>query len=220
MDSIILPPRALGPETRQRIGPCIGRLCKRTGDLIGSLCAILVFSPLFVIIAAAVKLQDAGPILYRRRVIGPRGEFDAYKFRSMRPDADSFLVANPVLLREFQQNFKLENDSRITRVGMVLRKYSLDELPQFVNVLKGEMSLVGPRMVTQYELAKYGEDRQLLLTVKPGLTGYWQVNGRQRVSYHERVQMDVFYIRNWSLVLDLHILLKTPVCVLKGEGAL
>src|SRR5262249_88316 len=149
--------------------------------------------------ALAVKLQDGGPAIYRRRVIGPSGEFDAYKFRSMRTDADSALAKNPALRREFERNFKLISDPRVTRIGAWLRRVSLDELPQLVNVLKGEMSLVGPRMITGPELAKYGDSGTLLLTVKPGLTGYWQVYGRQAVAYEERVQMDIFYIENWSL---------------------
>src|SRR5260370_25269540 len=119
-------------------------------------------------------LEDRLPIIYRRRVIGTTGQFDAFKFRSMRRDADSILASNPALKAEFERNFKLRNDPRVTRVGAFLRKVSLDELPQLFNVLRGEMSLVGPRMITAPELDRYGPHRQLLLTVKPGLTGYWQ----------------------------------------------
>jgi len=137
----------------------------------------------------------------------------------MRRDADAILAANPVLNAEFERNFKLKNDPRLTRLGSLLRKFSLDELPQLFNVLKGQMSLVGPRMVTPAELEKYGECKKLLLTVKPGITGYWQVNGRQEVSYDERIRMDVYYIQNWNLWMDIEILLRTPVKVLKKEGA-
>jgi lipopolysaccharide/colanic/teichoic acid biosynthesis glycosyltransferase len=192
---------------------------KRLLDVVGSSAGIIILSPLFLLLAAAVKLDDFGPIIHRRRVVGRDGEFEAFKFRSMRPDADQILASDPELKREFEKNFKLQNDPRITRVGAVLRKYSLDELPQFFNVLFGQMSLVGPRMITSPELAKYGSYQELLRTVKPGITGYWQVNGRQEVAFSERMEMDMYYIRNWSLLLDLKILIQTPWKVLKGQGA-
>ena len=147
------------------------------------------------------------------------GEFDAFKFRSMRHDADEILASDPDLRAEFEQNYKLKEDPRLTRHGAFLRRSSLDELPQLFNVLKGQMSLVGPRMVTPAELEKYGEYKQLRLTVKPGITGYWQVHGRQKVLYDERVRMDMYYIQNWSLMMDLKILIKTPLKVLRKEGA-
>ena len=192
---------------------------KRCVDLLGAAVLILLLSPVFVIVGLLVMLEDRLPIIYRRRVIGITGQFDAFKFRSMRRDADSILASNPALKAEFERNFKLKNDPRVTRVGAFLRKLSLDELPQLFNVLRGEMSLVGPRMITAPELDKYGPHRQLLLTVKPGLTGYWQVRGRQSVSYEERVSMDVYYIQNWNLGMDLKILAWTPWKVLKREGA-
>src|SRR5207253_2237702 len=139
----------------------------------------------------------------RRRVVGPKGAFDAFKFRTMRPDADIVLQNDPDLWNAFRKNFKLKSDPRMTRIGSVLRQYSLDELPQLFNVLLGQMSLVGPRMITAPELEKYGSYQDLLLTVKPGLTGYWQVYGRQEVSYAERVRMDVEYISNWTAGLDI-----------------
>jgi lipopolysaccharide/colanic/teichoic acid biosynthesis glycosyltransferase len=188
-------------------------------DLAGAALGILVLSPLFVIIAAAVKLGDGGPVIHRRRFVGITGEFDAFKFRSMRPDADQILSANPELRREFEKNFKLQNDPRITRVGSVLRKYSLDELPHLFNVLFGQMSLVGPRMITAPELPKYGGYQEMLRTVKPGITGYWQVNGRQEVAFSERVEMDMYYIAHWSFLLDLKILALTPWKVVRGQGA-
>lgn len=212
--------QALVDATPGRTALRLQRLGKRVIDLVGALCAIALLSPLFVVIALLVKLHDRGPTIYLRRVVGLRGEFDAYKFRSMRPDADAVLLANPALRRAFEHNFKLALDPRVTTVGAILRKYSLDEIPQFFNVLKGDMSLVGPRMITAAELVKYGKHRDLLLTVQPGITGYWQVNGRQMISYRERVGMDIFYISNWSLLLDFRILLKTPISVLKAEGAL
>jgi lipopolysaccharide/colanic/teichoic acid biosynthesis glycosyltransferase len=166
-----------------------------------------------------IFVEDGRPIIYRRRVIGRGGQFDAFKFRTMRRDADSVLANDPVLLEEYQRNFKLTHDPRVTKLGAVLRKFSIDELPQLFNVLRGQMSLVGPRMITAAELAKYGNYQNLLLSSKPGLTGYWQVFGRQNVSYEERVRMDVYYLANWSFWMDLRLLLRTPLKVLKMEGA-
>jgi len=180
---------------------------------------LLLFSPLLCLVALLVRLQDGGTAIYKRRVLGSKGEFFAYKFRTMRMDADQVLAADPHLRLMFERSFKLENDPRVTKLGAFLRKYSLDELPQLINVLKGEMSLVGPRMFTAAELGKYGTLREVMLRVKPGMTGYWQVNGRQEVSYEERIRMDVHYIRSWNLLLDLYILCKTPFKVIKGEGA-
>ncbi|MBZ5501605.1 MAG: sugar transferase [Acidobacteriia bacterium] len=192
---------------------------KRALDLFGAAILLLLLSPLFVLLCLLVALEDGWPVFYRRRVVGENGEFDAYKFRSMRQNADAILAADPVLKQEFERNFKLKHDPRVTTVGSALRKLSLDELPQLFNVLKGQMSLVGPRMISPPELEKYGSHKELLLTVKPGLTGYWQVNGRQKVGYDERVKMDLHYINNWSLAMDLKILFKTPYAVLKREGA-
>jgi len=192
---------------------------KRAIDLLGSLVLLLLFSPLLLLIAFLILVTDRFPIIYLRRVVGIEGEFDAYKFRTMCPDADAILEANPKLWEEFTRSFKLQSDPRVTRLGGWLRKYSLDELPQLINVLRGQMSLVGPRMITAPELSKYGEYQELLRTVKPGLTGYWQVRGRQETSYEERVRMDVHYITHWTVGLDLLILLQTPWTVIKGKGA-
>jgi lipopolysaccharide/colanic/teichoic acid biosynthesis glycosyltransferase len=197
----------------------IQRALKDVLDFVGALVGLALLSPLLLLIALCVKLDDGGPVFYRRRVVGRKREFGAFKFRTMRPDADAILAADLALRAKFETDYKLQNDPRITRVGVILRKYSLDELPQLLNVLMGQMSLVGPRMITAAELQKYGEFRHLVLQVKPGLTGYWQVNGRQSVSYKERVKMDVHYLENWSLMLDLEILLKTPAKVVRAEGA-
>lgn len=195
------------------------RTMKRIIDVAGSLLLIIVLSPVFLIISLVLSLFDGAPILFRRRCVGPGGEFDAFKFRTMRRDADHILRSNEALRQAFEQNFKLKSDPRVTRVGRLLRKLSLDELPQLFNVLRGEMSLVGPRMITAPELEKYGEHQELLLTVRPGITGYWQVYGRQEVSYEERVGMDIEYIRNWSLSMDLKLLWLTPWRVIRGRGA-
>jgi lipopolysaccharide/colanic/teichoic acid biosynthesis glycosyltransferase len=205
-------PRARKRKTHERV-------LKRVLDLLGSGLLLCLLSPVFLVVALVVWISDGRPIFYPRRVVGPRVEFNAYKFRTMLRNADQILAADPELRDAFTRDFKLKNDPRITSAGIWLRKYSLDELPQLVNVLKGQMSLVGPRMITAQELSKYGPYQELLLSVKPGLTGYWQIRGRQDVSYEERVRMDVRYITHWSLGLDLTILLNTPLRVIRGEGA-
>jgi lipopolysaccharide/colanic/teichoic acid biosynthesis glycosyltransferase len=194
-------------------------ILKRALDVVASAALLVVLSPLMAVLGVLVKLQDGGPVFYRRRVVGPRGEFDAFKLRSMRVDADEILERNSSLREEFEVNFKLKDDPRITPVGAILRKASLDELPQLWNVLRGEMSLVGPRMITAAELEKYGATGWIFRCVKPGLTGYWQIQGRQGVSYDKRVEMDLFYVNHWSLALDLKILMKTPIRVVRGSGA-
>jgi lipopolysaccharide/colanic/teichoic acid biosynthesis glycosyltransferase len=188
-------------------------------DVLGASLLIALLSPVFVAVAALVFLLEGTPILFRRRCLGCRGEFDAFKFRTMGRDADQVLQRDPSLRDAFHQNFKLKSDPRVTRLGATLRKFSLDELPQLFNVIRGEMSLVGPRMISPPELEKYGEYRDLLLSVRPGMTGYWQVHGRQEVSYEERVRMDVEYVRNWTLGMDLRLLWLTPARVIRGRGA-
>jgi len=181
---------------------------------------LLLLSPLLALIALAVRLDSPGPALYRRRVLGVGGRpFDAFKFRTMVVDGDRRLAARPDLLAELRANHKLRDDPRVTRVGRILRKLSLDELPQLINVLLGQMSLVGPRMIAPSELEKYGQWGAALLTVRPGLTGLWQVSGRADVSYERRVQLDMEYIRNRSIWLDVRILLRTLPAVIGGEGA-
>jgi lipopolysaccharide/colanic/teichoic acid biosynthesis glycosyltransferase len=176
---------------------------------------------LFFIAACAIliKLEDGGPIFHRRRVVGRDGDFDAFKLRTMRVDADEILQRESSLAAEFRTQFKLRNDPRVTRVGRHLRRWSVDELPQLFNVLRGEMALVGPRMITAGELEKYGTWGAIFSSFKPGITGYWQVNGRQKLSYEQRVRMDVFYTQRWSLLFDFKILAITIWKVLKREGA-
>lgn len=188
-------------------------------DVLGGSVALLLLTPVLLFIALLIIIFDGWPVIYLRRVVGAAGEFNAYKFRTMCRNADEVLNRDTELRQAFTQNFKLKSDPRVTRAGEYLRRYSLDELPQFVNVVRGQMSLVGPRMITAEELRRYGESQDLLLSVKPGLTGYWQIKGRQDVSYEERVQMDVHYITHWSLSLDLKILLGTPLRVIRGKGA-
>ena len=195
------------------------RALKRAIDVVGTLILLCSLCPLLLFLALLIALTDGFPIIYLRRVVGVSREFNAYKFRTMCRNADAILQASPEMREAFTNNFKLQSDPRVTRVGAWLRRYSLDELPQLFNVLKGQMSLVGPRMITAQELSKYGEYQQLLRSVQPGLTGYWQTRGRQDVCYEERVQMDVHYIKQWTLGLDVSILVRTPWVVLKGKGA-
>ncbi|MCK6628696.1 MAG: sugar transferase [Anaerolineae bacterium] len=189
-------------------------------DLTLSMVSLLVFLPIMLAIAIAIRLDSPGPIFHLRRVVGVGGKsFNAFKFRTMYVDADERLSRDPELRREFEMNHKLKNDPRVTRIGRFLRRTSLDELPQLINVLLGQMSLVGPRMITAEERARYGKFRMNLSTVKPGITGLWQVSGRSDVSYEERVMLDMNYIRNYSIWFDLFILWQTIPAVLKSRGA-
>jgi lipopolysaccharide/colanic/teichoic acid biosynthesis glycosyltransferase len=182
--------------------------------------AIVLLSPILLFIAILIKRDSCGPVIYRRRVVGLYGRvFDAFKFRTMVPGAEACLQASPELQKEWEETGKIQNDPRITGVGRVLRRFSLDELPQLFNVLRGEMSLVGPRMITPAELSHFGRWRYNLLTVKPGMTGLWQVSGRADVSYEERVRLDMHYIRNHTMWLDLQLLVATVTAVLAGRGA-
>jgi lipopolysaccharide/colanic/teichoic acid biosynthesis glycosyltransferase len=193
---------------------------KRVIDILLSLLGIVAVLPVLLIIAACIKLDDGGPILHFREIIGQRGRrFFALKFRTMRPDADDYLAKHPELMRKYQQNMKLERDPRITRVGRFLRKTSLDELPQLFNVLVGQMSLVGPRIIHPSELPRYGEWAPKRLSVRPGITGLWQISGRQHISYDERVLFDMRYIDSRSCITDLVILLKTLKVFIVHTGA-
>jgi lipopolysaccharide/colanic/teichoic acid biosynthesis glycosyltransferase len=189
-------------------------------DVLGAGLLLVAFSPVIAVAGAAVALTSPGPLLHRRRVVGRGGaEFDALKLRTMVADADRILAESPQLRAAFEVNFKLEQDPRVTPVGRFLRKWSIDELPQLWNVLRGEMSLVGPRMITRAELGKYGPQATRLTTVRPGLSGLWQVSGRQEIDYTDRVRLDLDYIDHWSLGRDLAIALRTPAAVLRGRGA-
>jgi lipopolysaccharide/colanic/teichoic acid biosynthesis glycosyltransferase len=199
----------------------VRRALKRIMDATAAAVLLLLTAPLIALLALLIKLQDGGPAFYRRRVVGLGCEFDAFKLRTMRVDADDLLLRNPSLRSNFEINFKLKDDPRVTPLGSYLRRCSLDELPQLWNVLRGQMSLVGPRMISPAELSKYGDAAWIFRSVWPGLTGYWQVEGARKESgrahYQQRVAMDLFYVKNWSLALDLKILLKTPLRVLRGS---
>lgn len=201
----------------------IPRILKRTVDIIASALALIVLSPLLLIILALVKL-DLGPIIFGHSRVGRNGkEFNCYKFRSMKPNSQTilqqYLVEHPEAKGEWEESHKLKYDPRITRVGDILRRFSLDELPQLVNVLKGDMSLVGPRPIVTSEVSKYESDIAHYYRVRPGITGLWQVSGRSDVSYAQRVQMDSWYVRNWSLWHDIAIICKTFPALLSRKGA-
>jgi exopolysaccharide production protein ExoY len=204
--------------------PPIGGALKRGFDIAGAAAGLLLLSPLFVMIALLVKCADGGSIFYGHRRVGRNGEFfHCLKFRTMVPNGDQVLAAylsrNPEARAEWSASRKLQSDPRVTRVGAVLRKLSLDELPQIINILRGEMSIVGPRPVVVDELEKYGHAADYYLKSRPGLTGLWQVSGRNDVSYETRVAFDRHYVENWSLAVDLYIIMKTipAVCLTRGS---
>jgi len=197
---------------------------KRIFDVVIVCVGTLLASPLLLFIAAAIKLGSPGPIMYSQERIGRHGRrFRAWKFRSMVPNADQvlndLLEKDPEMRKEWEADHKLKNDPRITWIGNLLRKTSLDELPQLWNILKGEMSLVGPRPIVEAEIEKYAEQYEQYVAVLPGLTGLWQISGRNKTTYPQRIEYDAYYVRNWSLWLDLHILICTVRVVLLREGA-
>jgi len=198
----------------------LNRFSKRVFDLLITAILLLPALPIWVILALWIKLYDGGPIFFKHRLVGKDGKvFDLLKFRTMVTNAQEILRNDPEMQRKFLINYKLQNDPRVTPIGRWLRKYSLDELPQFINVLKGEMSLIGPRPVREQELDLFGDFKHDRVKMLPGLTGLWQVSGRCNTSYEERIEMDKFYFFNYNLWLDIFIFLKTPFKVLRGEGA-
>jgi len=197
---------------------------KRGIDLSCSLVISTLLLPLIVLTALLIKLTSPGPIFYGQKRIGRHGKtFRAWKFRSMRADADAalkdYLDTNPAAKDEWQRDHKLRNDPRVTWLGAFIRRTSIDELPQFWNVFNGDMSLVGPRPIVQDEVARYGEVFRLYASVKPGITGLWQVSGRNDIDYQGRVLLDQFYIRHWSPWLDMYVIAKTVIVVLERSGA-
>jgi len=198
-------------------------IVKSVTDFLGSFCALVLFSPLFIIIAYKIK-KDGGSAFFSHERIGKNGKpFKCLKFRSMISNSqevlDELLANDEEAKAEWERDFKLKNDPRITPIGSFIRKTSLDELPQLINVLKGEMSLVGPRPVIAEEKKYYGESWDEFLSVKPGMTGLWQVSGRNDTTYDERVSLDIDYIRNWSLWTDIKIAYKTVFVIIKPKGA-
>ncbi len=189
-------------------------------DYVVTLIGLICISPLLLLITLLIKFGSPGSVIHKRRVMGLNGkQFYALKFRTMVVNGDEIMAQHPELQEELERNHKLKDDPRVTRIGAFLRKYSLDELPQLFNVLKRDMSLVGPRMISPEEVALYKQFDMNLFTVLPGMTGLWQVSGRSDISYDERVRLDMYYIRNWSIWLDLQLLFQTIPAVLKGRGA-
>ncbi len=213
----------LGVEVRQQLllpGP---RLAKRVMDATLTSLGVLFVLPFLALIALLIKLDSQGPIFYSQNRLGKDGEFfKAYKFRTMHGDGESrlkaILDADPQLRAEYEIYHKLRKDPRVTRIGRVLRKFSLDEFPQLLNVIIGDMSLVGPRPYIEREVTEMGGQEKIILRAPPGMTGMWQVSDRNATSFAQRVQIDVYYVRNWSPWLDIHILAKTFGVVVKGSG--
>jgi lipopolysaccharide/colanic/teichoic acid biosynthesis glycosyltransferase len=211
MDTSLPVPRAI-PTTYEFV--------KRAMDFTGSLILLSWLTPLVLVLALIVKVDSRGPVLHRRRVLGRGGqEFDAFKFRTMQINGPEILAAHPDLSAALILHHKIKSDPRVTRSGQWMRRLSLDELPQLFNVLLGQMSLIGPRMITRIELQHYGSFADELLSVKPGLSGLWQLSGRSDLNYIDRVQLDIQYIRTRSIRGDFRLTLQTPLAVIKGRGA-
>ena len=187
------------------------KVIKRLFDIIVSFLGLLILSPLFLLLTILIKCDSKGPVFFIQKRVGRNGKkFGIFKFRTMRINAEELIASfTPEQLKEWKENFKLKNDPRITRVGKFLRNTSLDELPQLINIFIGNMSLVGPRPIVEEELEWYGEKKNVLLSVRPGLTGWWATNGRSEVSYPERCDYELYYVYNCSLLLDIKILFKT-----------
>lgn len=194
---------------------------KRLFDIVASFIAIIIFIPIFICISISIKVESKGPVLFKHKRIGYKGKvIYLYKFRSMVNNAEDLIKTfTPEQQKEWKESYKLKDDPRITRVGSFLRKTSLDELPQLLNILNGDLSVVGPRPVIGDELEKYGLNKEKFLSVKPGLTGYWACHGRSNTTYNERMKMELFYVDNMSFCMDMKIILETVVSVLKKEGA-
>ena len=184
---------------------------KRVIDVILASVALILLSPLFVIIAIAIKIDSKGPVFFAHKRIGKNGKIiKLYKFRSMVINAEELIKSfTPEQMREYKENYKLTNDPRITKVGKFLRKTSLDELPQLINIINGDLSIIGPRPVVADELEKYGVNKDKFLSVTPGLTGYWAANGRSNTTYEQRMKMELYYIDNLSLKMDIKVFFKT-----------
>ena len=195
---------------------------KRVFDIVCSLLALILLSPFFLIVALGIKLGDRGPVFFRHKRVGKNGKvFYLIKFRSMVINAEELIADfTPEQMEEYKKNYKLEHDPRITKIGNFLRKTSLDEIPQFFNIIAGDMSFIGPRPVTEEETLIFGNKRDLLLSVRPGLTGYWAAYGRGDLTgYRRRRAMEIYYVKNRSVWLDIKIIFKTVATVIKGEGS-
>jgi Undecaprenyl-phosphate galactose phosphotransferase WbaP len=200
------------------------RRVKRTLDIAFAIVLAIVALPVSLLIAAAILIESGRPVFFRHRRIGRGGRsFSLLKFRTMAQNSDEilaeYLAGNPEAAHEWDRNRKLRYDPRVTRIGRLLRRTSLDELPQIFNIFRGEMSIAGPRPIVEAEIAKYGNTYPLYSLAKPGLTGLWQVSGRNDTTYRRRVELDAAYVRNWTPALDFKLLFKTVGVVVKGKGA-
>jgi len=214
----------LGIDTSNKLKFSFNLMVKRMIDLFVVIIGGLIILPFLLLIALLIKIDSPGPVLYKQKRLGKNGKhFYTYKFRSMAVDADEklkkILESNSELRKEWEETHKLHNDPRITRIGKFIRRTSIDEFPQLINILKGEMSLVGPRPIVDAEVEKYGDDYNRVFSVTPGLTGMWQVSGRSDANYTERVAYDIYYLQSWSVWLDLWIIFKTFGAVINGKGA-
>jgi exopolysaccharide biosynthesis polyprenyl glycosylphosphotransferase len=207
-------------EMGNNLGRYYPQLVKRIFDITVGGLITLILLPVLGICALMVRMSGPGPVLFKHMRLGKgRKLFPQFKFRTMVQNADEILHNDPELMRKFHEGFKLKDDPRVTPAGKFLRRYSLDELPQLFNVLRGEMSLVGPRPIVENEVEKYGPFADALFSVTPGMTGLWQVSGRSDVGYEERVKLDLLYIERWTLWEDLRIMMLTPGAVLGGRGS-
>ncbi len=194
---------------------------KRFFDIFLSLLAIIILSPIMIILSIIIKCTSEGPVIFSHKRVGKYGkQIKIYKFRSMVSNAEELIKQfTPEQKAEYEKNFKLEHDPRVTKIGKIMRKTSLDELPQLFNILKGDLSIVGPRPIMEVETEIYGKYRDMLLSVTPGLTGFWAANGRSDTTYSRRRAMEIFYVKNRSLLFDIKIIFQTVISVFKGEGA-
>lgn len=197
-------------------------LIKRTCDIGLSSIGLIILAPIFLLIGIAIKIDSKGPAFFIHKRVGKNGKIiEIYKFRTMYEGSEDMIEKfSKEQTAEYRKNYKLKDDPRVTKIGRFLRKTSLDELPQLINIIKGELSIIGPRPVVQEELEKYGLNAQKFLSVTPGLTGYWAANGRSDTSYEERMEMELFYVENLSFGLDIKIFFKTFGAVIKREGAM
>lgn len=216
--------RSVADDRRSEMVEAVGLAAKRTGDIVAVFAVLVLLMPILLVVCAALYLTSSRPLFYGHERIGRNGRrFHCLKFRTMYPDGAerlaTLLASDQAVAAEWSRTRKLRNDPRVAPGGRFLRFTSLDELPQLINVIQGSMSLVGPRPITEEELSRYGTSRRDYLAVTPGITGLWQVSGRNNLTYRERVRLDARYAREWSLVGDFIILLRTPLVVFLGRGA-
>ena len=222
--SVLFSEKILMLNLKNNLSRPYNRIFKRIFDLTLTICGGVLISPILLVIALIVAFENRGNVIFAHKRVGAAGKkFPCYKFQTMVPDAEAklakYLAENPEAKREWDETFKLTNDPRVTGIGKLLRRTSLDELPQLWNVLRGEMSLVGPRPIVQAEIPRYGKNIREYYMVLPGITGMWQVSGRSDTTYAERVAMDTWYVRNWSVWIDIMYLFKTVKAVFTSRGA-